>query len=100
MTDFTTDLGGYPSGSALAAIIDWPRDDYEGLMKFIWEPWVSYGTFKQDGDFYILTTGGWSGNEAIICAMQCNHLFWATCWEKSERGGKFEFKIPKPPVAL
>lgn len=39
-----------------------------------------------------LHTGGWSGNEDIIQALQNNKLFWVN-WEMSRVGGHYYFKI-------
>lgn len=91
------DAQGYPTEATLKIIEVWPYQDFFSLMAFVYEAWHDNGKFNIDGDFFILTTGGWSGNEEIISALQSNHLFWSTCWEKSERGGYFEFKIPQPP---
>ena len=41
----------------------------------------------------VLVTGGWSGNEDIISAMESDLIFWRQTWEKSIRGGRYEFKI-------
>jgi len=38
-----------------------------------------------------LHTGGWSGNEEIIRAMQDNRVWWGMFWESSRRGGHYEF---------
>lgn len=40
-----------------------------------------------------LHTGGWSGNEEIICALQKSQ-FWFFWWESSRRGGHYYFEIP------
>ena len=38
-------------------------------------------------------TGGWSGNEDVISALERNSLFFALYWKKSEVGGHYFFRI-------
>lgn len=40
-----------------------------------------------------LATGGWSGNESIIGALQKNWLWWAMCWQSSHHGGLYFFQF-------
>lgn len=40
-----------------------------------------------------LHTGGWSGNEDIIEALQNHKLFWTMWWWKTERGGHYYFEV-------
>jgi hypothetical protein len=87
------ETGRYPSDAALAKIQDWPSDWY-ALMSFIqgiWE-YADWG-WSKSGNKYNISTGGWSGNEDIIHAMQHNFLFWSLCWYSSKRGGHYEFRV-------
>lgn len=45
-----------------------------------------------------MSTGGWSGNESIIVALEKNFLFWSMYWNKSQRGGHYWFEIPPKEV--
>jgi hypothetical protein len=47
-----------------------------------------------------MSTGGWSGNEEIICALEKNLIFWMMYWHKSQRGGHYWFEIPPLKVKL
>lgn len=70
------------------------RDMLE-LVKSIWH----YPDFVQvDTDTYTFRTGGWSGNESLIDALQQNALFWSFCWEMSARGGVHVFKVKQLPT--
>jgi hypothetical protein len=46
------------------------------------------------GTFHV-STGGWSGNEEIIGAMQDNFICWTQCWKNHSRGGHYIFELPK-----
>ncbi len=58
---------------------------------------MQYFTEKQqheNGDKICISTGGWSGHETIISAMEKNKLLMLHCYYKWRCGGHFEFKIP------
>lgn len=90
----------YPTEDELDQIEQWDHEDPKGLMEFIredlwWEP--DWG-FKLTGKKVLklaLHTGGWSGNESIIGALQRN-MFWMLYWQRSDRGGHYYFRITKP----
>lgn len=42
---------------------------------------------------YSLSTGGWSGNEDVIEAMQ-QSMGWVFWWQSSRRGGHYIFQVP------
>lgn len=85
----------YPSEETLQRIKDWPSPDWKGLLELACHEFAGYGKVTIDtlAGEWTLITGGWSGNEEIISAMQSNHLFWAACWQSSVRGGLFTFKV-------
>ena len=93
------DKNGYPDVSELEKIINWDYKDLKGLMDYVYFLWwcPDWG-WKQRGNTYRLSTGGRSGNEDIIGALQNNLMFWGMCWQKSTRGGHYVFKIPKLEV--
>jgi len=89
------DASGYPSEKTLRAIRRWPAGGMEKLFAFIREAkWEEYGSWKQRGGRIVMATGGWSGNEALIDALQKNRAVNMICWQRSDRGGRYEFKIP------
>lgn len=85
----------YPSQSELDKITAWGPGNYRALIAYI-EPYVSkYGRLTQLAVGRVeIATGGWSGVEDIISALMDNHIFWATCWHSSHRGGLFVFELP------
>lgn len=46
-----------------------------------------------------LVTGGWSGNEELISAMQKNYLLWGLTWQSSHKGGVHEFLVEEVVVS-
>ena len=90
----TFDKDGYPTESTLDLIRQWSFGDLRGLAEFVCEAWQYDDYANIDGDKMELHTGGWSGNESLIEALQDNTMFWMRCWMKSERGGHFWFELP------
>lgn len=84
----------YPSTEELERIAKWPHGDYTALMNSIQPYFADYGRMYHMNGEWTLVTGGWSGCEEIISALQENHLFWSICWQSSVRGGLFTFKVP------
>lgn len=84
---------GYPTSAVLEKIKDWDTNDFHGLMEYIREYWIQWGSFKKDGEIYTLATGGWSGNEDIISSLSENFVFWSLYWESSNRGGRHVFAL-------
>ena len=90
------DRDGYPDDADLEFIDNYSLLD-QGTLPLInhilkiWH-WPEYATFDADG-VLTLVTGGWSGNESIVSALEPTE-FWLFYWQSSERGGRFVFKIP------
>jgi hypothetical protein len=92
----------YPTEEELDKIrnYDTIKDSIEEFINFLKEKWeyADCGYFTRNYSYneieLELHTGGWSGNEDIIAALQENRLFWMFYWQKSERGGHYYFKIP------
>jgi hypothetical protein len=107
------DKNGYPDPEELESIRTWPAGygptgnrAHRDLMEYVKGLWMyadaNYWTDKgvaphslrsYDRRSYSISTGGWSGNEDIIQAMESNIMFWATCWVSSKRGGHYEFEV-------
>ena len=94
MREPTFDKDGYPTEETLRAIREWSSKDMRGLMQFVCDAWRYDDYVTLDGGSLELHTGGWSGNESIVHALQGNSMFWMMCWEKSERGGHYWFGLP------
>lgn len=101
-----SDEDGYPTDEELAEIIYWDfqKKSIYDFLEFIENLWYYPDRFElRDGykNFpkrikvkkLYLSTGGWSGNETIINAVERNFIFWMICWQKSQRGGHYWFEI-------
>jgi hypothetical protein len=89
----TFDATGYPTDETLDAIANWPPDSFDDLMRFVISAWHPTGHVYRARGFVALTTGGWSGNESIIDALESNQLFWSRYWSHIMRGGKYCFAV-------
>jgi hypothetical protein len=89
---------GYPTDEVLDYIrrYDFSKSSVEDLLVLIKDIWwmPEWGVVRK-GRKSELHTGGWSGNEDLVHALEGNFLFWSLCWRKSLAGGHFYFSIPK-----
>lgn len=98
----------YPTDEEIERITKWPYTDLVGLMEFVrsiwWNAergWKRAEKQPEEGDLlhqepyteFDISTGGWSGNEDLIDALQGNSMFWAICWVQSRRGGHYKFEV-------
>jgi hypothetical protein len=82
---------GYPTEETLEVIRKWPYQDWDGLWAYVREVW-RYPEYVKGEDVVEISTGGWSGNEEVISALQQNQMFWAMYWHSMTRGGHYVFK--------
>ncbi len=97
------DEHGYPTEEALGLIKEWDSNDQPGMMAFVKQCWwmPEWGWDEDDGKNFLnkdirifnISTGGWSGNEDLIGAMQENMIFWMMSWYSSRVGGHYVFKV-------
>jgi len=91
------DADDYPTDEELNRIRTWPADDPAGWLAFVRTCWNraigSWLSWPRPADYALVSTGGWSGNEAIIDTMKA-HPLWATVWQSTRRGGHYEFLVP------
>lgn len=99
-------MSDYPDDEELKILREWDGSP-AALVDYLqcdhwWMP--SFGLHVEqiaveDESYYglYLSTGGWSGNEERIDALQRPGRFfgfWGRFWYSSRRGGHFEFRIP------
>lgn len=99
------DGDGYPTEAALEIVRIWHWGDARGWFEFIKSIWhmAPWGWRESEVDHeyikdkkvyvYNISTGGWSGNESIIWAMQKTNMMWHLNWVQSRRGGHFIFEL-------
>ena len=90
----------YPTDKFLKYVknYDLSKKSIKTLMDDIESEWwmPSWGwkqTRRKDRIIFEVSTGGWSGNEDIIEALQKNELFWCFMFEQSRVGGHYIFSI-------
>lgn len=95
------DKQGYPTDEELEIIKHLDGKDFDADVEKIQALWIYpesiYTTVEADLDGDDITvlnvsTGGWSGHEDVIDALQSNHLWWALYWLESRRGGHYKFE--------
>ena len=105
MTQWSSD--GYPTRAALKRLRQWPITDGATALDFVasiwhWPEWgVSYELkphekemlHGDEGHFLRLATGGWSGNEDLIAALD-KSLVTRLTWRLSSRGGLHIYEYP------
>lgn len=99
------DEDGYPTDLVFERLKHWHWSDPKGWLAYaasLWHYRDSRWTESEEphewrADVmvcrYRLSTGGWSGNEALIRAMESNHMLWGLYWLESRRGGYYAFEV-------
>lgn len=104
------DDDGYPTEGTLKEIAEWKGNnfrDFFAALKPVWRyadgpNWFGWTeedavseVFDKPVHRYLLSTGGWSGNESLIEAMRENYVLWALTWWQERRGGHFIFEVAR-----
>ena len=108
-SDIILGADGYPSDEELETIRTWPINcgaDLTAVFKYVhqrwnWPDWGWKREARRRREWkggrlhrrYSISTGGWSGNESLIAAMEANWMLWTMTWQSSKRGGHYEFSI-------
>lgn len=114
MSEPTFDADGYPTDETLARIREWPIDTMAAAaaaMDFVGRAW-SYPKYWEceaewpDPDWpshprrrYVFSTGGWSGNEDLVGAIEANQMLQMIGAWSWRRGGHYEYRFPLPEPA-
>jgi hypothetical protein len=94
----------YPTDEELRLISNWSVKDITEWFAFVQSLWaltdwkiedVVDDILERPVTRYTISTGGWSGNEELIGAMQRNWLLWSLTWVQSRRGGQYIFEDPR-----
>lgn len=103
IADEWLDEYGYPTAEVLTSISEWNCLDIKGVLEFVRELWhwrhlvtneltpgerkLAESRLFPDKCYFRFVTGGWLGNEMLICALEKNQMIWAISWRLSVRGG-------------
>lgn len=87
---------GYPTDEALEKIKNWDANDPLGLWEYIKDYFNDHGRAWVEGEDYKLATGGWSGCEDVIRAIEDNFIVTCMYWQSSSRGGLHVYSFGKP----
>lgn len=96
-------MSDYPTDEEVEKVRTWAFDSagsFEAFMAYVksigtYWPRETFG-WTQAGRVFHVSTGGWSGNETILGAMEENWMFWVMCWQEHRRGGHYIFELPDP----
>lgn len=94
--DQILDDNGYPSDAELKRVEEWPwQDGFRPLMAYVFARWkyADIGYWQQEGDRFAISTGGWSGNEDLIQALEANQMFRSLCAYSWRRGGHYVYDV-------
>ena len=95
MKEPTFDADGYPSDETIEAIEKWPVNDFVNCLKFAEKAYQKhYGVWKKQDGWIKIATGGWSGNESIVYALQ-NQIYWKAFWLAKTIGGAYYIRDPE-----
>lgn len=97
-----SDSNGYPTDEFLQLIQRWNHNHIRLCFDSMRQAWhmPDWGWREADIEVqgekirqYNISTGGWSGNEDIIFALESNIVIWNICWVQSRRGGHYIFDL-------
>jgi len=107
----TFDNHGYPTEETLKTIEEWKIlnfNEIPKILEYVYTGWnyKEWGWSKNKRRhraykggplrrYYHISTGGWSGNESLISAMENNHILWSLIFVQHRRGGHYIFEIPE-----
>ena len=114
------DENGYPTRAELTRVRALAHgSDHRATIEYVQSIWwhsdwgIRAGKLVRDSVTgaasrrWDVSTGGWSGNEEIIAALERGSKgdgrvpiswFWIICWTMSRRGGHYTFVVPEEPL--
>lgn len=92
MKEPTFDKDGYPTEETLQEIRQWKNENNQDaidLLRYIQAAWYYPDRAKDKDGLFVFSTGGWSGNESLIQALQENSIWFYLCWNSTCLPGGF-----------
>lgn len=94
------DDDGYPSDEVVEALPDveitsWA--DCETILRALcaawkWPSYARIGRRRKGRRLWRISTGGWSGHESLLSALERNSMFMVLCFHSLRRGGHYVFE--------
>ena len=109
MPEPTFDRDGYPTDETLDRIATWPIEtnaDFAAVMDFAGRAWSypdGWECVERETEpdwpsypyrVYRFSTGGWSGNESIVSAIEQNQIVQMVGAWSWQRGGHYVYRFP------
>lgn len=97
---------GYPHEEETERIRLWKivdNDDFHAVMSYVaarwkypdyWEVHDRLNTIGQPEKEYVFSTGGWSGNESLVLAIEQNAILQMVGAQSWVRGGHYVYRFP------
>lgn len=85
---------GYPTQDTLNYIRNFDpfTENLDNFIDYLMSNWVNGYQAEFNNGTLKLSTGGWSGCESVIKALEDNTKFWMLFWYSTTRGGHYEFR--------
>lgn len=116
----TFDADGYPIDETLETLKNW-SDDLRAAFEYLRKAWKYHdriGPTTADEDeiaahllknpyraregyeLWYVSTGGWSGNESLIAALNENYVIWTMTYQANLSGGHYWFSVPADALSV
>jgi hypothetical protein len=97
------DEDGYPNDEAVEALetvevrsfadCEYVLDTLQSVWR--WPSYFTKGRMRLSRRRWHVSTGGWSGHESLLFALERNWWFWMLAYESHRRGGHYVFETKR-----
>ncbi len=94
------DEDGYPTDQMVDDLVKVGITSYRDCEQVLdhlqtmwrWPTYFTKGQMRKGRRIWHVSTGGWSGHEALLGALERNYMFWSLCAMQWRRGGHYTFE--------